>query len=625
MFVVVLALSFGFFKIVFSQINHVEVDQSHETIAKTIAAVVPSFHKYGKDSITLVNKPSRTDQIVTAILRLLNTFLPVVLADGITSTTSVGSRNSNVILVDSYATFREIFLKMNTKYEKYQGLFLVVLTSYENQAGQTKAILEDFNSNYLVRVNVVFLETPNEAKIFSFFPFTPTSCGEVHPVLLDTYINGYGFLENSNLIPSKTRHMFQCPMKIAAVNFPPFVIIDKSREGSRKFSGIDVRVLKTLARAMNFSLEVETFNSTGWGEVNADGSSSGAMEKIINRKANITAGFFIFNEIRNQFMTPSFTYYTTKLVWIVNPGVTITFFQRLHMPLQSEVWYGILAFFFIGFVIIAVIERRSKVVRNFVFGRQVKSPLLQMINVLVGGVMNKTPTRNFARTMLALYLFYSLVLRSAYTEALYRFLRNDDRSQKVQTFTDMWDQNYTFLVPDILEDYIAQFPEIMDRTIVLNISMYETARQRIQDSDENYALLVTLDEVRYWNKNVQREQKFVYLKETAFNINLVFYMHKQTFFSYEITRLILWLNSNGYMEDLENHYKAIFDSQKDFASGPKKLNNEHLKGAFSILAFGIVASIIGFLLELLIKKYGQSMKIGHRFPKIKIVMPSSQL
>lgn len=625
--VVVLALSF-FFQRVSSQVIQVGVDQSHETIAKTIAAIVPKFHTYGKDSITLVNKPlfhgilaPRTDQIVTAILRLLHTFSPVILADGITSTTSVGSRISNVIVVDSYVTFREIFLKMNTKFEGYQGLFLVVLTSYENQADQTKAILEDFNSNYLMRVNVVFLKTPNEAKIFTFFPFTPTSCGEVHPVLLDTYITGYGFLENKSLIPSKTKQMYQCPMKIAAVNFPPFVIIDKNREGSKKFSGIDARVLKTLALVMNFSLDVETFNNTGWGELALDGTSSGVLEKIINRKANITAGFFVFNEIRNRFMTPSFPYYTTKLVWVVSPGVTISIFERLYMPFELEVWYGVLAFLLIGFFLIAAIERRSKVVRNFVFGRQVKFPTLQMINILLGGVMNRTPTRNFARTMLALYLFYSLVLRSAYTEALYRFLRNNDRSQKVQTMADMLEQNYTFLVPEILkEDFIAPFPDIMNRTTFLNISTHDAARQWIQESDENYALLVTLDEVGYWNKNMQRGQKFVFLQEIAFNINLVFYMHKQTFFAYEVSRIILWLNSNGYMEELENHYKAIYDPQIAVARGPKKLNFEHLEGAFYILLSGAAASIISFLLELVIKKYAKSIKIAYRCPKIKIVM-----
>lgn len=604
-------LAFCIFQVSFAKIKQVKVDSSDETIAETIAAIVPSFQKHGFDSITLVNKPLshgvlglRTEKIVTATLRLLQTFSSVVSADGISSTTSVFSRNSNVIIVDSYASFREIFLKINLKQEGYQGFFVIILTSYENQSDQMQAILDDLNSHYLILVNLIFLETPKEAKIFTFFPFTPTSCGGVHPVLLDTYINGHGFVNNADLLPLKTKQMFQCPIKVAAVNFPPFVILDEKKKGDRKFSGIDARVLKNLARVMNFSLKVETFNNTGWGELNADGNSSGIVEKIMNQEANITAGFFFYSEVRQKFMKPSFTYYSTKLVWVVNPGTTISMMQRLYKPFEAEVRYAILGYLIIGFLIIAVVERRSRVVRNFVFGRQVKYPTLQMINILVGGTMNKTPTRNFARTMLALYLFYTLVLRSAYTEALYRFLRNDDRSLEVQTMDDMLERNYTFLVPDVMKDYIEPYSEIDNRTIFFGVSDYEAKKKLVQESQENFALMATMDEVDYWNRNLHTGgSRFVYIKEIAFHVNLVFYMPKQSFISIWIDYYILKFNSNGYMEELENQYKAIYDPQLEAARGPKPLNMKHMEGCWEIFKFGLAGSLVGFLIELLVFKY----------------------
>lgn len=53
--------------------------------------------------------------------------------------------------------------------------------------------------------------------------------------------------------------------------------------------------------------------------------------------------------------------------------------------------------------------------RAFVVGKA-KNPFLNMINISFGGALcsNKVPVRNFARTMLIMWLLSSLVLRNAY-------------------------------------------------------------------------------------------------------------------------------------------------------------------------------------------------------------------
>lgn len=104
------------------------------------------------------------------------------------------------------------------------------------------------------------------------------------------------------------RNLFECPVKVVSFEYQPFVVLNNSKTGIDRFSGFEAKLLKKLGEKMNFRLEVRLLNKSAWGKVLANGGSYGAVERVINRKANLTAGFFIFCPERNKMITPSLSY-----------------------------------------------------------------------------------------------------------------------------------------------------------------------------------------------------------------------------------------------------------------------------------------------------------------------------
>lgn len=135
---------------------------------------------------------------------------------------------------------------------------------------------------------------------------------------------------------------------------------------------------------------------------------------VIENKANLTIGYISTTVIRNIFMTPSYIYYTSNLVWIVPPGRLLTSFEKLFKPFRRHMWIGVLIVFVLSFIAIRIVKRQTTSIQNFVLGTQNTSPCLNIINIFFGGSLHKLPVRNFARTLLALFMIYCLVIRSSY-------------------------------------------------------------------------------------------------------------------------------------------------------------------------------------------------------------------
>ena len=136
---------------------------------------------------------------------------------------------------------------------------------------------------------------------------------------------------------------------------------------------------------------------------------------VIENKANITIGYISSTVVRNLFMKSSYVYYTSNLVWICPPGRLYTSLEKLFKPFRNILWSCILIVFFVSFVAIRVFKLQAPPIRNFVIGSGNNSPCLNISNIFFGGSLSKLPMRNFARTLLAMFMIYCLVIRSSYT------------------------------------------------------------------------------------------------------------------------------------------------------------------------------------------------------------------
>jgi hypothetical protein len=98
----------------------------------------------------------------------------------------------------------------------------------------------------------------------------------------------------------------------------------------------------------------------------------------------------------------------------------------------------------ISITLITVLNRQPRQIRDFVVGRNIKNPVLNLFNIAFGGALHKTPNRNFARFLLASYFLYCLILRSSYQGKLFNYLQSDLRHPPLGTTKELLENGFTF-------------------------------------------------------------------------------------------------------------------------------------------------------------------------------------
>ena len=530
-----------------------------------------------------------------------------------------------VLVVDNLHSFRKIFKQLKPNDFDFQGYFLIVLISDEIYEDDMKRIFEDLWSKYIMNADIVVNDGPL-AKIFTYFPFTESHCEKVYPVLLDTFDHDAGFEWNAVLYPEKLKNLHKCPITVVTFNIPPFVKTWNKKQQLSKLAGIEALILHSLAREMNFTLEEKVLNDEFWGNVSENGKSSGAIQMVMDKKANLTAGFFtptskrksykncffkkyLFTVLRNKWMSSTKAYHSSNLVWVLAPDEPLTPHQRLFKPFQPEIWYLLLLSTCIGIGFAIVVEWKFKIARHFVFGKEVRTPILDWFNSSLGGSMRRLPRRNFARIMLGLFLIFSLILRNAYTGTLFHFVKTHAKNQKIKTIDDMIDRNYTFAVLDTIEDYFEFFSGENKTAIILNKTEFDAYKYSIAKDDR--ALLASTDFVAFWNQFQGLGTFYHYCKDIVASVNLVFYLHKTSCLTQQINEHLINYDAYGFNQLYKHFYidnKSL--KEKFIDQGPQKLTIDNIKGAIFLLVFGLIISTIPFFFEIACEKLWKTRNNG---------------
>lgn len=135
------------------------------------------------------------------------------------------------------------------------------------------------------------------------------------------------------------------------------------------------------------------------------------MGRAIRRETEFILGNIYLKYDRSKVMEYSYVYYLDTLVLMIPPGKLLTSFQKLLRPFEPIVWFSIVFTLSCGFFVIAFLQFRSKLVRDFVIGKNVKRPCLNLIGAIVGLGQPMLPTRNFSRSLLMMFILFCLVIR----------------------------------------------------------------------------------------------------------------------------------------------------------------------------------------------------------------------
>lgn len=161
---------------------------------------------------------------------------------------------------------------------------------------------------------------------------------------------------------------------------------------------------------------------------------------------DFTIAQYTITALRNKYMSPSFPYTSMPFVLMVPPGKKYTAFEKLFRPFDLSVWIPIIIVFIVATISITIIKLSSKTIRNIFFGPKIQSPYLNVLTVFVEGSIHVIPTKSFARSLLLIFIIYSLIMRTLYQGGLIKNMQSDDRKPSLSSVDAMINKHFKFYV-----------------------------------------------------------------------------------------------------------------------------------------------------------------------------------
>lgn len=323
----------------------------------------------------------------------------------------------------------------------------------------------------------------------------------------------------------------------------------------------------------------------------------GAIKMVMDKQANMTLGYFTTTATRNWFMTSSYVYYSSNMIWVVPPGRLTTSLEKLLHPFQVSVWIMFLITLILSFLFVAIVSRLSKIAHDFWFGRGIASPSLNIVNLTLVGSLNKLPKRHFARVVLVFFMFYCFLIQNSYKGELFKFMRMPSYDPEAQSVDEMIARGFHFYILKSSREQLAQMPKVLSRGHFMTPAEFYASFDNVLDSEFKGAFMSSKDHIAY--KNLVKGKYYRHASEVIATYNIVIYMHKQSCLAKEIDQKVINLANGGIIRQWASKFTdAMYFSQKT-KSKTVALNLKQLSGAFQLLLAGLVVSVITFSLEII--------------------------
>lgn len=139
------------------------------------------------------------------------------------------------------------------------------------------------------------------------------------------------------------------------------------------FFGYAVDFMDELSQPLNFSLSYNGYHGATRKMLNASMGYDYLLTSKPQRK-------FYALKISNYFFTDYFT--TNDELILTSRFKPYTQFEKLFLPFDEEVWHWLLVTLVVSIVVIVAIKACGVRIQNFVFGRNVTSPIVNFLQVL---------------------------------------------------------------------------------------------------------------------------------------------------------------------------------------------------------------------------------------------------
>jgi hypothetical protein len=165
----------------------------------------------------------------------------------------------------------------------------------------------------------------------------------------------------------------------------------------------------------------------------------------------LTQGDYVSNIKINAHSTATFA--QTSYGFIMPPGQLYTSYEKLIMPFDELTWMFLILTFGFSFGFIFIVKKYAPwFIQNWIFGSAVTTPAYNLLSIFFGVSQVRVPVENSARFILITFLYFCLVIRTAYQGVFFEMFTHDLRRPLPQTIEEMHDQDFTiyYTVPELI-------------------------------------------------------------------------------------------------------------------------------------------------------------------------------
>ncbi|XP_055910412.1 uncharacterized protein LOC129944774 [Eupeodes corollae] len=528
-------------------------------------------------------------------------------------------RHYIVIAVDSFSAMDKLFREINVMHFNIDGHLVIVLKTFEGHYHSDMVKIFDLCWEIgIVNANVVVEVIPGAVMMFTYFPFTKTSCAIVAPVLFNRFTNSEW--ENDDLFPSKIRNLQGCPLNCGTWEDEPYLKVLHNEQENQEYNGIEGKLLEFIASQMNFTINFYFLNET-------------QIERTLDDKGDVFdelfwAGMdFVIGALHykptfyEDYFNPTNGYYLSDYCIILSskreklPPIT-----KLLFPFTFSVWLYVMIYFGAGALVALGAKWLADHVRDFILGSMNRIALYNMFYTAIGGGVHRIPGTNFARFLLCTWMLLWLVLRSGYQSALFNFIRMDISLPPPDNIDDVLKDNYRILLTPAVYKVLDKLPLIQAASELLNGTEVENFPMLLDESNSKVAILVPYEYFGYYKKiNLEKISEFHVVKEHLFTQQLSMYLRKDSFLVSPFNKLILEYYSNGLTLKWERAFIVMKNRHEKDKSAPfKVMTLLEVYGAVDVFFFGIAIGAVVFVGEIIVFRIMKShRKFFKRFFKTR--------
>lgn len=282
----------------------------------------------------------------------------------------------------------------------------------------SQGVLQDHNTSIsMSEVNFLTNFDGSSIKLTTAFMYTKDLCAENQMRTINRFSVRKQRWEDTEFYPDKYRNFHGCVLEVY-VNFLLNLLGEK--------------IFENLATQFNFTVDAVI-----------------ATEDYDEKKFNQLSDNIWFRDAMSGDTTQfhvSNTLYMDELTIMVPAGLPLTDLEKMFVMFDSETWIAIGFTFTVAFLTIQVLNWMSRKIQNFVFGRNIRTPTLNLLSTFLNGGQITLPGRNFARFLLMMFMIWSLIIRTCYQSKMFENLQSDMRHPRVKTFADFNEMNFTLLI-----------------------------------------------------------------------------------------------------------------------------------------------------------------------------------